>query len=167
MTASPPEMLAFEAALQARPAAALPPGPPLADRWGEWPTLAVVPGELIEPLPAGFDEALDHLSRLPRCYAEPDGSFVWTSRREGRRWQVDGNLFERNGGLLLVDLKGSCPAAELDQLLACFGPPETPFVFQLVRSAVFVDAAVFRQHALARGQAGDGDRLRPPETCGW
>jgi hypothetical protein len=32
---------------------------------------------------------------------------------------------------------------------------------------VFVSEDVFRQHALARGRAGDGDSLRPPETCGW
>ncbi len=167
MTTPLPATCAFEVTLHAAPAASLPAGPPLTDRWGEWATLALRPGELTEPLTAGFDEAIERLGQLPRCYAEPDGSFVWTSPRDGLRWQVDGNLFERNGGLLLVDLKGSCPLAELDQLLACFGPPGTTFVFQLVRSAVFVNEAVFRQHALARGQAGDGDSLRPPETCGW
>ena len=167
MTTPLPETCAFEITLHAAPAESLPAGPPLTDRWGEWATLALHPGELTDPLPVGFDDAVERLGQLPRCYAEPDGSFVWTSPREGVRWQVDGNLFERNAGLLLVDLKGSCPPTELDLLLACFGPPGTPLVFQLVRSAVYVTEDVFRRHALARGQAGDGDSLRPPETCGW
>jgi len=167
MTPPLAETCAFEVTLHAAPAESMPVGPPLADRWGKWPTLALPPGELTEPLPVGFDDALERLGQLPRCYAEPDGSFVWTSPREGPRWQVDGNLFERNGGLLLVDLKGSCPPAELDNLLACFGGADAVCVFQLVRSAVFVSEDVFRQHALVRGQAGDGDSLRPPETCGW
>ena len=167
MTTPLPETCAFEVTLHAAPADSRLAGPPLTDRWGEWPTLAVPPGELTVPLPVGFDDALARLGQLPRCYAEPDGSFVWTSPREGLRWQVDGNLFERDGGLLLVDLKGSCPPAELDQLLACFGGVGAGFVFQLVRSAVFVTAEVFRKHALARGHVGDGDSLRPPETCGW
>lgn len=168
MTMPLPETYAFETTLHAWPAAlGVPAGKPLQDAWGEWPTLAVRPGELTDPLPVDYDTALDRLGQLSRCYAEPDGSFVWTSPREGPRWQVDGNLFERNGGLLLVDLKGSCPPAEFDQLLACFGQPAAGLLFQLVRSAVYVGEEVFRRHAQARGQAGDGDSLRPPETCGW
>ena len=164
-----PDSFAFEVSLHAMPVTddPVPAGPLLQDQWGTWPTLALRPEQFSEPLPVNFDEALERLGQLPRCYAEPDGSFVWTSPREGLRWQVDGNLYERDERVLLVDLKGSCPPNEFDQLLACFGVPPAAVVAQLVRSAVSIDEATLRQHALARGRAGDGDSLRPPDTCGW
>ena len=104
----------------------------------------------------GFDDVLNQLGSLPRLYAEPDGSFVWTSPHDHARWQVNGNLYERNDSVLFVEIKGSCPASEFDQLLACFLPDEKACVVQLTRPAVFVTAEVFRVHAAARGQAGDG-----------
>lgn len=160
-------MYAFEITLHARPVEASA-GGAFADAWGEWPTLAVPNDALAAPLAIGFDEALDRLARLERAYVEPDGSFVWTSRRGGERagagqawWQVDGNAFEKGGLVLIVDLKGSCPAADFDRLLAAFGWPDQPVMMQLVRSATFLDEATFRRHAAARGLAGDGETLRP------
>ena len=94
-------------------------------------------------------------------YAEPDGSFVWTSRREGLSWQVDGNAVERNGRVLIVDLRGSCPPAEFDRLLNTLGWPDQRLMFQLIRPAVFLDEPTFRRHATARGRLGDGETLRP------
>ena len=98
-------------------------------------------------------------------YAEPDGSFVWTSSRSGDAgaawWQVDGNACEKDGRVLLVDLKGSCPPADFDRLLAAFGWPAQPMMMLLVRSAVFLGEEAFRRHAMARGLLGDGETLRP------
>ncbi|MEI6037944.1 MAG: hypothetical protein WCQ91_08480 [Planctomycetota bacterium] len=131
------------------------------DVWGEWPTLSVPRDELSLSMAIDFDEAFARLGRLERMYAEPDGSFVWTSGREGLSWQVDGNAFEKAGRVLLVDLKGSCPPQEFDRLLSCFGWPHETLMMQLVRPALFLEEAIFRQHALARGTAGDGETLRP------
>ena len=113
------------------------------------------------PLRIGFDDAFARLERLERMFAEPDGSFVWTSPREGLAWQVDGNAFEKDGRVLLVDLKGSCPPEAFDRLLSAFGWPAEPLMLQLVNPAVFLDEATFRRHAAARGAAGDGETLRP------
>jgi len=131
------------------------------DGWGSWPVLAVPHDALVVSLTIGFDDAFTRLNQLERMYAEPDGSFVWTSPREGLSWQVDGNAFEKAGRVLLVDLKGSCPPADFDRLLEAFGWPDQAVMMQLVRSAVFLDEATFRRHALARGAAGDGETLRP------
>ena len=109
----------------------------------------------------GFDDAIDRLSAIERLYAEPDGSIVWTSPREGLRWQVDGNLFERDGRVLLVDLKGTCPPAEFDRLLAVFDWPGQGVMMELVQAGVFLDEATFRRHARARGSREDGETLRP------
>lgn len=137
------------------------PGGLHADHWGTWPTLDVPHEQLALPMAIGFDEAFERLGSLDRMFAEPDGSFVWTSPREGLWWQVDGNAFEKEGRVLLVDLKGSCPPAEFDRLIAAFGWPREAMMMQLVRSAVFLDEETFRRHALARGRAGDGATLRP------
>ena len=136
-------------------------GPPHHDAWGSWPTLAVEHARTVVPLRIGFDEAFARLVRLERMFAEPDGSFVWTSPREGLWWQVDGNACEKDGRVLLVDLKGSCPPEAFDRLLMAFGWPDEPLMLQLVKPAVFLDEATFRRHATARGAAGDGETLRP------
>ncbi|MFM8494120.1 MAG: hypothetical protein ACKOEM_01155, partial [Planctomycetia bacterium] len=67
----------------------------------------------------------------------------------------------KDGRVLLVDLKGSCPPDALDRLLAAFGWPAEAVMFQLVQPAVFLDEPTFRRHAAARGAAGDGATLRP------
>jgi hypothetical protein len=96
-----------------------------------------------------FEEARARLSKIERMYSEPDGSFVWASSRKGPPWQIDGNLYDRDGRLLFVDLKGTCPAAQFDRLLQALGWPETILMFQLTRQAVFLDEAEFRRFAEA------------------
>ena len=161
-------MYAFECSLHALPDSEVRvSGETLTDSCGQWPTLLIAQDQLITPLPIVFDDVLNQLNTLPRLYAEPDGSFVWTSSQENISWQVNGNLYERNDRVLFVELKGSCPTSEFDQLLACFLQDEKACVVQLTRPAVFVTPEIFRAHAGARGQAGDGASLLPPETCGW
>jgi hypothetical protein len=154
------DLLAFEITLHAR-AAAAEAGGSHTDAWGEWPVLHVPHAALSLPMAVSFDDFLARLGALERMYAEPDGSFVWTSPREGLAWQVDGNACERDGRVLLVDLKGSCPAPAFDRLLEACGWPTQPLMVQLVRPAVFLEEPTFRRHARARAVAGDGERLRP------
>ena len=94
-----------------------------------------------------FEEVSERLKRLDRIYCEPDGSFVWVSSQDAPRWQVDGNLYDRTERLLFIDIKGSCPPEEFDRFLACFGWPEQPVMFQLVREAVLLDESEFRRWA--------------------
>jgi hypothetical protein len=96
-----------------------------------------------------FEEALGRLETLERNFCEPDGSFVWVSAQAADAWQVDGNLYDRDGKLIFVDLKGTCPQEEFDRLLACLGWPETPLMFQLVREAVWLAEPEFRRWAQA------------------
>jgi hypothetical protein len=97
-----------------------------------------------EPFEVSFEDAFAALATLPRMFVEPDGSFVWTGEDEAGRWQVDGNLYDRAGRLLYIDLAGACPAAEFDRLLATFGWPAAEVMFQLKREGVWVDEAAFR-----------------------
>jgi hypothetical protein len=95
----------------------------------------------------GFEEACAALAQLPQMFAEPDGSFVWTSPQSEQSWQVDGVMYDRHERLLFVDLKGVCPRERFDQLLQAFGWPTTPLLFQLSREAVYLDEAEFRRFA--------------------
>jgi len=153
-------MLAFHATLHPRPEAARPGGLHL-DAWGTWPTLAGPP-DAEATFPVGFDTVLATLERLPRMFVEPDGALVWRGESLAGEWQLDGTLSERNDRLAACELKGSCPSEALDELLAAVGWPGVAVLFELVRAGVWLDEATFRQHAAARGDAGDGQTLRPP-----
>jgi len=100
-----------------------------------------------------WEEAAAELGRLPRMIFEPDGSFVVSGDdADGRRWQVDGHLFDFAGRLHRVELDGECPAAEFDRLLRCVGWPGQPLVFEMVREGEQINEEEFRR----RIGAGDG-----------
>lgn len=133
------------------------------------PTLTVSPAALAVPFPLSFEELAAELETWPRLYFEPDGSFVWTgkwstadqtdtvepavavettetataARGAGREWQLNGQVFDREGKLLYVELRGACPTEEWTRLLRCLGWPETALIAQLLREAVFVEAGVW------------------------
>ncbi len=114
---------------------------------GTFQTLHLPPESLQQPMAVSFEEASELLAQLPRMFLEPDGSFVWTSPADEPKWQVDGNLFDRDARLIFVDMNGSCPPAQFDQLLRALGWPQMPLIFQLTRQAVFLDEAEFRRYA--------------------
>ncbi len=94
-----------------------------------------------------FDHTLSALIKLPRLDAEPDGFFVIAGELDGRRWQVDGHLYDFNDRLHRVELHGQCPPDAFDAILACLGWPATPLAFELVREGVALDEAAFRSWA--------------------
>jgi hypothetical protein len=99
------------------------------------------------PLSISFEEAAQCLAALPRMYIEPDGSFVWVGNAENVDWQVDGVLYDREGRLLYIELKGSCPRSAFDDLLRAWGWPKTPLIFQVVPQAVYLAETDFRHWA--------------------
>lgn len=135
----------FVAVVHARPSVVRA-GPELALRGATLPTLAVAPQELLS-FERTFEEVAAELERLPRLYFEPDGSIVWVSSDPADRWQLDGMLYDRAGRVLHLELKGTCSASALDQVLAALGRPYENVIFQLVREAVFLDDAAFRRYA--------------------
>ena len=104
----------------------------------------LVPSQLQSTaMSVSFEETFAILTALPRMHCELDGSFVWVSHAGGAAWQIDGNLYDRDGRLVRVDLKGSCPETELQQLLDAFRCNGSPLMFEFVRQAVFVDEGEF------------------------
>lgn len=154
-------MLSFYVTLHARPAGVTD-GPTVELSGHRVRTLRVAPEQLATAkMDRSFEAVIGELGKLTRMYCEPDGSFVWTSCQDEPRWQVDGNLYDRDGRMLFVDLKGTCPADCFEQLLAALGWPETKLMFQLTREAVFLGEDEFRRFAaLAARPAG----ATPPDS---
>ena len=96
-----------------------------------------------------FEQALEALTRLPRLDAEPDGFFLVSGEQDGKRWQIDGHLFDFADRLHRVELHGDCPPEMFDALLGCFGWPQTPLAFELVHEGVALDETAFRAWAAA------------------
>jgi hypothetical protein len=97
-----------------------------------------------------WEDAAAKLERLPRMIFELDGSFVVSGDDEvGRRWQVDGHLFDFASQLHRMELHGTCPPAAFDDLLRCVGWPQQRVAIELVRLGVTVDETEFRRRASA------------------
>lgn len=145
--------LRFDVSLHPLPGGAIS-GPPLVDPRGTWPTIVPPTDAAGMTMTSDFDAALERLAALERAFVEPDGSFVWVGPGGRERWQIDGNAYERNGHVLVVETKGSCPEDIFDCFLAVWGWPEQALAVQLVRAGVFVDEPTFRRHAAAQGLPG-------------
>ena len=120
-------------------------GAPVTLRGVEIPTLRPQIFDAFFPL--AFEQAYDALAQFPRIDIEPDGFFVISGDLDGKRWQLDGHLYDFEDRLHRVELHGECPARSLDAILACFGWPQTPLAFELVMEGVALDEAAFRQFA--------------------
>ncbi|MBL9165153.1 MAG: hypothetical protein JNL18_20675 [Planctomycetaceae bacterium] len=97
--------------------------------------------------PLAFEQAYDALAKLPRIDIEPDGFFVISGDLDGKRWQLDGHLYDFGDRLHRVELHGDCPPESLDAILGCIGWPQTPLAFELVMEGVALDEAAFRHFA--------------------
>jgi hypothetical protein len=93
-----------------------------------------------------WEEAAGRLEQLPRMIFEPDGSFVISGADEtGRRWQVDGHLFDFAGRLHRMEIRGQCPSAGFDELLRCISWPKQRLEVEMVREGVTLSEREFRR----------------------
>jgi len=100
----------------------------------------IVPPELqAMPLGVSFEEAAEQLEAMSRMFFEPDGSFVWVSPSDEQpAWQVDGNLYDRDGSLIAIDVKGTCSQIRLVQLFDVFRTAGRELMIEVVRDAIFI-----------------------------
>ncbi|MCA9234979.1 MAG: hypothetical protein KDA44_05895 [Planctomycetales bacterium] len=142
-------MLSFHANIYALPEHAAPSEPlslrgeslaPLRDGQGRPPIFETF-------LPVTFEAAYDALIKLPRLDAEPDGFLVIAGDAEGRRWQLDGHLFDFGDRLHRLQLHGECPADALDDILRCLGWPDARLAFEVITDGVVFDEPTFRRYA--------------------
>ncbi len=64
------------------------------------------------PIELSFESAAEVLTQWKGLFFEMDGSFVWRSAERvsphEHQWQLDGMLYDRNGKIEYLELKGSC-----------------------------------------------------------
>jgi hypothetical protein len=137
-------MYTFDCVVRAMPPSAAP-GEPLAIADVAYRPLVFPLAELATAFAVTFEETLCAFERLEQMFAEPDGSFVWVAA--DRAWQIDGNLYDRDGRLLYVELRGRAPAEVLDRLLSALGWPAERLAFEWRAAGVFLGEEDFRRVA--------------------
>jgi hypothetical protein len=108
------------------------------------PTLAAT------QLDCSFEDAVARMEALERMFVEPDGSLLWVGEEARERWQVDGTIYDRAGHVQYVEVNGSCPEKQLDELLQALGWPEQQLVFDLRGQGLVLSEAEFRRLAVQR-----------------
>ncbi len=138
-------MYAFHATLwAARPRP--PQGPLVPLRGDHFATLAPHVAPYLDPFPVTFEQAAAAMARLDRMLVEPDGSCIYSGDHPAA-WRLEGNLFDRDGRLLNLQLWGRCPPPAFDRLLNCLDWPATQVVFECARDGVYLAEAEFRRFA--------------------
>lgn len=117
------------------------------------------------PFSCTWEHAAAALEQLPRMIFEADGSWIWSGNdATGSRWQIDGHLFDFEDRLYRVELRGGCPPETFDQLLSCFGWPETQVSFELVREGTRFSEGEFRDSMA--DLTGEGEEKGSPSPRG-
>lgn len=98
-------------------------------------TVELSGAELFIPWDNSFEAAITALETLPGMFCEWDGAFVW---RPARDRQVEGVLFDRDGRLAYLELKGNCTRDEAGRLAAALNPAGRLLIVQLPREGVFL-----------------------------
>lgn len=65
-----------------------------------------------QQLPASFESLADILGSMPGMVFEMDGSFVWVDHSFTPASQMDGMVYDRQGKLEYVEVKGACNAQQ-------------------------------------------------------
>ena len=115
-------------------------GPTLEIQQAPLATIQLPQGTQADPLPIDFESAYLALEQLG-LFIEGDGSFCWTAPQAV--WRLFGELYDGGTYLHYAELKGSCPQAEWEQVLAALGSQRGPLMIQLVRQGVYVDPQAF------------------------
>lgn len=63
-----------------------------------------------------FEAFSESIQPWPGMFAEPDGSFVWVIPTEDSRYQLDGMIYDRDGGIEYVELKGTACRSMWDSI---------------------------------------------------
>ena len=63
-------------------------------------------------LPPSFEELAEALGKMPGMYFEMDGSFVWVDHGSVPPGQMDGMVYDRNGRLEYIEIKGAFNARQ-------------------------------------------------------
>ncbi len=94
------------------------------------------------PFSTSFEETAKRLERLTRMFFEQDGSFVWTPESDQ---QIDGMLYDAQGKLQYVELKGICTLASWRVLLIAIGGDSQNGVVMVIPTRELKDLPTFER----------------------
>ncbi len=102
-----------------------------------------VPGK---HLPQTFENLSAILANIPGLIFEMDGSFVWVDHQSARACQMDGMVYDRQGGIEYIEIKGSCSPHQWNTLCQaiCENAIEPPIEYSAIDS-------ILRVHLVAKG----------------
>jgi hypothetical protein len=110
---------------------------------------------------SGWDMAFEEFEQLvgdeAGMFFEADGSWVWTGSEATRRWQLDGQLYDRHGRVIYLELKGWPSVAawrRLGQWLVAAAREPRQLVVHWVREGRWSDLGEVERR-LQEGLAGD------------
>ena len=72
------------------------------------------------PIPTTFEAAAERLARQGRMFVEPDGSFGRRGQAEGEF--LEGTIYDAEGQIRYVDVRGNCPTVAWRAFLAAIDP---------------------------------------------
>lgn len=90
-------------------------------------------------IPTSFEQFMERISKWRGMHAESDGSFVWVYFDGLRRRQLDGMVYDREGALEYVELKGALTVDSVSQLLKAITGDRDPNVWDYTLRVHAVD----------------------------
>jgi hypothetical protein len=78
-------------------------------------------------IPKSFEAFVSAVSDWQGMFIEMDGSFVWSFEMDGNRFQIDGMVYDREGAIEYLELKGNWnPGAWTEIMTALVESPIEP-----------------------------------------
>jgi hypothetical protein len=106
-------------------------------------------------LAISFEQLLAQLEKLPRMFVEWDGSFVWRGGGSGGSfsssesggnddtWQLDGMVYDLQGAVRYVELKGCCLSQPWSEFMGALGCPTQVLVVHHVNEGRYESLDMF------------------------
>jgi hypothetical protein len=74
-------------------------------------------------LPQTFEAFSEILATWTGMFVEPDGSFVWAQSSGELRRQLDGMIYDRDGAIEYLELKGDSTSSDWERICAALTSP--------------------------------------------
>lgn len=95
-----------------------------------------------------WESALERLSRLPRMFVEPDGSFLWNGDDKFiGHWQLEGTVYDDGRVVRTVELLGHCSLDNWQTFLEAFETTCSSIIIELVDENRIVAGEWLREYA--------------------
>ncbi len=89
-----------------------------------------------------YESVAAELAEIPRCFIEPDGSFVWVDEADVTL-KLSGQVTDNGRTVMYVEVRGRGRRSMLEAIFTALGWPEQELMVQILPEAFLVESAVF------------------------